>query len=266
MNPAELSSRGYAVLPAVLSRSHVDHLRTAIEQLPLTEAIRKKQSVYGVRNLLEISPEIGRLAVCSELWNLVTAVLGPGAFACRAIFFNKTPDANWVLGYHQDSVISVAEKIETPGFRAWGRKAGVWQVQPPADVLADMLALRVHLDDCGPDNGALRVLPGSHRHGWVEDDLAEWKRRVPEVVCTVELGGIVAMRPLILHASSKSSRPAHRRVIHIEYACRDLPNGLNWNRRLRPPTRPDDTAGDAGRNDLASDNATSCQSTKKAPP
>lgn len=225
---------GYAIFPQVLSPADVDQLRAAINTVPNGEAVRRKQSVYGVRNLLEISPEICRLATRPELWRLVTPILGETAFATRAIFFNKTPDANWVLGWHQDNVISVAEKIDTLGFLAWGQKAGVWQVQPPPEILSRMLALRIHLDDCGADNGALRVLPGSHRHGWVEDDLAKWKRNVQEVVCAVPLGGVVAMRPLILHASSKAITPVNRRVIHIEYANKELPNGLRWNRQIRP--------------------------------
>ncbi len=231
---AAMNRDGYAIFPHVLSHEDVAALRAVIEGIPSGDAVRKKQSVYGVRNLLETSPEICALATRPDVWRLVTPVLGEAAFACRAIFFNKTPDANWVLGYHQDSVISVAEKIETPSFLAWGQKAGVWQVQPPPEILSNMLALRVHLDDCGPDNGPLRVLPGSHRHGWVEDNIAAWKQRVPEAACTAPLGGVVAMRPLILHASSKATSPSNRRVIHIEYANSELPNGLRWRNGIRP--------------------------------
>ncbi|MBM4004025.1 MAG: phytanoyl-CoA dioxygenase family protein, partial [Planctomycetes bacterium] len=72
----------------------------------------------------------------------------------------------------------------------------MWQVQPPAEILAQMIAVRVHLDDCGANNGRLRVLPGSHRFGWLDDELDDWKRRVPEVVCTVRSGGVVTMCPL----------------------------------------------------------------------
>jgi hypothetical protein len=232
---------GYYVLPRVLADEIIHALCAAFEQLPPSDAVRRKQNIYGVRNLLETVPEICELATRPEVWQFVTPILGDNAFATRAILFNKTPDANWVLGWHQDSVISVAEPIETTGFSAWAKKAGVWQVQPPPEILARMLALRIHLDDCGGDHGALRVLPGSHRHGWVEDDLAEWKRRVPEVVCAVPRGGVVAMCPLILHASSRSSQPSQRRVIHIEYANAGLPNGLRWNRQIRPEFREADS-------------------------
>lgn len=231
---AAMDREGYAIIAQVLTNNDIGELQSAISTIPETDAVRRKQSVYGVRNLLETCPAVCELATRPEIWRLVTPVLGETAFACRAIFFNKTPDANWVLGYHQDSVISVAERIETPGFIAWGQKAGVWQVQPPAEVMATMLALRIHLDDCGPDNGPLRVLPGSHRHGWVEDDIPAWKRDVPEVICCSPAGGVVAMRPLLLHASSKANKPANRRVIHIEYTTGELPNGLRWGNQHRP--------------------------------
>ena len=97
-----------------------------------------------------------------------------------------------------------------------------------------MLAVRVHLDDCGQENGPLRVLPGSHRFGWLEEQLDDWKQRVPEVVCTIGRGGVVTMCPLVLHASAKSAAVGHRRVIHIEYACDTLPERLEWNNRVGP--------------------------------
>lgn len=238
INPERYASRfardGYALLPSVVPDEIIHRLRSVIEQLPPGDAVRRKKSIYGVRNLLETVPEVCELATSPEVWQFVTPILGDDAFATRAILFNKTPDANWVLGWHQDSVISVAERIETPGFAAWGRKAGVWQVEPPPEILSRMLALRIHLDDCGADNGPLRVIPGSHRHGWVEDDLADWKRRVPDVICTAPLGGVVAMCPLVLHASSRAVTPCNRRVIHVEYANTALPNGLTWNRQVRP--------------------------------
>ncbi len=229
---AHFRDKGFAIVPGVLDPDRVEKLRRAIAAIPEGEEVRKKRSVYGVRNLLEVSPEVRQLAASAEIHQFVSPILGEAAFATRAVFFDKVPDANWTLGWHQDSVISVAERKEVPGFSAWGRKAGIWQVQPPAEILGRMVAVRVHLDDCGPDNGPLRVIPGSHRHGWVEDQLDHWKRTVPEVVCGVDQGGIVLMCPLTLHASSKASSPSHRRVIHIEFTGEDLPGGLRWNTRI----------------------------------
>lgn len=237
---ADFRRDGYFIREGVVPLGETEHLRSAIGALPNRKEVRRKRGVYGVRNLLEICPEVRGLAAMPAVRRFAAAVLGRGAFAVRAIFFDKVADANWSLFWHQDNVIAVRERREVDGFLGWSQKAGVWQVQPPADVLANMVAVRVHLDDCGPANGPLRVLPGSHRHGWLDDELDDWKRRVPEVVCTVARGGIVAMCPLILHASAPSEAASHRRVIHIEYAAAELPGGLEWNNRVGVEESPGD--------------------------
>lgn len=228
---------GYFIHDDVVSRDEVEQLRQAVASLPVRQEVRRKRNVYGVRNMLEICPAVAALAANSRVRRFATAVLGEHAFAVRAIFFDKVPDANWSLFWHQDNVIAVKERRDAPGFIAWSQKAGVWQVQPPVEILAQMVAVRVHLDGCGPGNGALRVLPGSHRFGWLDDELDDWKRRVAEVVCAVRCGGVVAMCPLTLHASAASEQAGHRRVVHIEYAAADLPAELEWNNRIEGTER-----------------------------
>jgi ectoine hydroxylase-related dioxygenase (phytanoyl-CoA dioxygenase family) len=229
----ELMEReGFYICEDVISAVEVERLKCCVQQIPDDrQEVRRKGSVYGVRNLLEICPEVRGLASQPSIRQFIRPILGRSAFAVRAVFFDKAPGANWSLGWHQDNVVSVRERLDAPGFVGWSRKAGVWHVQPPAEILAGMIAIRVHLDDSGPQNGPLRVLPGSHRCGWIED-LDDWKRRVPEVACRVGRGGVVVMRPLTLHASAPSVSTEHRRVIHIEYANGELPYGLVWNNRV----------------------------------
>ena len=89
----------------------------------------------------------------------------------------------------------------------------------PACALSRIVALRVHLDDSRGDNGPLRVIPGTHRRGLLSDaEINQVVQRAAPVDCLVTAGGIVAMRPLILHASSKAETARPRRVLHIEYA------------------------------------------------
>jgi ectoine hydroxylase-related dioxygenase (phytanoyl-CoA dioxygenase family) len=228
----EFARDGYFRCEGVLSDDEVEHLRTAIAEIPERQEVRRRRGVYGVRNLLEICPAVEALARQPSIRQFVTPVLGDRAFAVRAIYFDKVPGSNWSLYWHQDNVISVAARVDVGGYVGWSNKAGVWQVQPPAEVLANMVAVRIHLDDSGADNGPLRVLPGSHRFGWLDGQLDEWKQRVPAVICTVRRGGVVTMWPLLLHASAKSEAASHRRVIHIEYARDDLPQGLEWNIRV----------------------------------
>jgi ectoine hydroxylase-related dioxygenase (phytanoyl-CoA dioxygenase family) len=183
----------------------------------------------GARNILAESDAVRALARAPAVRDLAECVLGRGCFVVRGILFDKTPATNWKVIWHQDLSIAVRERIDAPGFGPWSEKAGVAHVQPPAALLARMLAVRVHLDDCMADNGPVRVLPGSHRVGRLAADaIEEWKAGTDPVTCVVRRGGLLAFRPLLLHASSPARRPAHRRVVHFELAAEPLPYGLSW--------------------------------------
>lgn len=223
---------GYSIFPEAVSDEVVDSLRRAIDQLPESAGLMRNTGRYGIRNLLELSPTVQECARLPEVRRFATAILGAAAFAVRATFFDKVPDANWSLIWHQDLAIAVAEKQEVEGFKAWRNKDGVWLVQPPREILSRVIAVRIHLDDCGPENGPLRVVPGSHRLGILENQPAETESSVEQVTCCVPAGGVVIMSPLTLHASSKAESPSHRRVIHIEYANEELPGGLQWHQRI----------------------------------
>lgn len=244
VDPQQIDRDGFTIVPEVLGPAAVARLRAAVEMLGERDDVLRRGGTYGVRNLLDVVPEASAAAAWPELRRLVEPVLSERCFAVRGTLFDKIPGANWSLFWHQDSIITVRERRDVPGFGKFALKAGVWHCEPPFAVFERMLTLRVHLDDCGPDNGPLRVLPGSHRSGWVEHDLQEGKGRGPDVVCTVPAGGAVVMRPLILHASSAAVAPSHRRVLHIEYAVDDLPGGLEWHTRIGP--QPCDTPA-AGR-------------------
>ncbi len=230
----QFAQDGYFIREAVIGLEEIEQLRSAMSSLPDGEEIRRKTNVYGVRNLFDLSPEVRALAGQLSIRNLVTPILGPRAFAVRAVFFDKVPGANWSLAWHQDTTIAVNGRGEIPGFDGWSQKIGVWHVQPPVSVLANMVAVRVHLDECSNDNGPLRVLPGSHHQIWTTAQVVEWKSSKPEIICPVGCGGVLLMSPLALHASSASKSVLHRRVIHIEFAAQNLPNGLDWYRRIGP--------------------------------
>jgi ectoine hydroxylase-related dioxygenase (phytanoyl-CoA dioxygenase family) len=225
-----LQEDGYEIVEGAVSESRVEELRGAMEAVADEAHIRRRGEVYGIRNLLSISAEAREAA--RELKRLVEPAMGAGCFAVRATFLDKVPGANWKIAWHQDGMISVRERIEVEGFGPWSVKGGAAHVQPPVGILSRMLAARLHLDDCGRENGALRVLPGTYRHGWIDHEVDRWRSEVAEKVCEVRAGGVLLMRPLILHASSSAASPRHRRVIHIEYAMEDLPGGLEWRDRV----------------------------------
>ncbi|MFO0952967.1 MAG: phytanoyl-CoA dioxygenase family protein [Isosphaeraceae bacterium] len=145
------------------------------------------------------------------------------------MFFDKSPAANWLVPWHQDVTIAVARKVEASGFGPWSLKNGIPHVQPPEALLAQMIAVRLHLDACDASNGALRVIPGSHRGGRLDpDQIAAARAASAEVLCEAEAGDALLMRPLLLHASSKSVADGRRRVLHVEYCSGRLPEGMDW--------------------------------------
>lgn len=182
----------------------------------------------GVRNLLNF-PKMRDLAESSAIRAVVKTILGSDARVVRGILFDKTDGANWKVPWHQDVTIAVDRRVEAAGYGPWSMKAGVLHVQPPACVLERMVSVRLHLDDCPKENGALRVIAGSHASGKLEErliqDLAE---RSVAVTCAMQRGGVLVMRPLLLHASSASSIPGHRRIVHFDYAATELPPGMGW--------------------------------------
>ena len=186
----------------------------------------------GARNLLD-DLHIAALAATPQLRQFACAILGESCFAVRALFFDKTPDANWKVVWHQDLTVATQQRAELPGYGPWTEKAGVPHVQPPVAVLEQMLAVRVHLDPCGAENGPVRVIDGTHRFGRLGPDAIDRMRAERrESVCVAEEGAILAFRPLLLHASSPATRPGHRRVIHIEYAAQSLASPLVWHRQV----------------------------------
>jgi ectoine hydroxylase-related dioxygenase (phytanoyl-CoA dioxygenase family) len=223
---------GFAVVPGVAAPDEADRLLDALAEVDDTAAIARRGSVHAVRNLLEAVPRVRELARAPAVRALVEPVLGAECFVVRGILFDKTPEANWKVAWHQDLTIAVREARDAPGFGPWSEKAGIPHVQPPAEVLERMLTVRVHLDACGPENGPVQVIPGSHRAGRLAPaQIDGWRDRVSAVPCTSPRGGALVMRPLILHASSPSVLPAHRRVVHLEFAADALPHGLEWHGR-----------------------------------
>ncbi|TCR70275.1 phytanoyl-CoA dioxygenase family protein [Bosea sp. BK604] len=163
------------------------------------------------------------------LGRLARALMGPQARPARILKFDKTPESNWRVPWHQDRVIAVAERIEVAGFGPWSEKGGVAHVEPPEDMLLGMVALRLHLDDCPVENGALEVAAGSFRRGRVvTGEIAGIVEQSSRHICVARAGDVVAMRGLSIHASAKAAQPSRRRVLHVDYATMPLPQPLRW--------------------------------------
>lgn len=171
----------------------------------------------GSRALLSVN-EFAELARAIRLRLICAGVLPEKAVAIQAIAFDKTDGANWKVPWHQDLIHPFAAPVRSPGYLLPSIKDGINYAQPPAEVLNDMLAARLHFDDCTEENGPLRVSPGSHKLGIIpQAQISDVVARLGEEVCLAEKGEILLMKPLTLHASSKALKPLHRRVLHIVF-------------------------------------------------
>ena len=163
------------------------------------------------------------------LQRLADELSGTTASLVRVVAFDKTPETNWFVPWHQDRSIAVVEKADCAGFANWTVKDGVAHTEPPVAVLESMVTLRLHLDACDENNGPLEVVPGSHRLGRL--DRQGTQRAVKEgqqKLCLAARGDVLAMRPLLLHRSQRAKHPNARRVLHLEYAATSLPPSLAW--------------------------------------
>lgn len=160
---------------------------------------------------------------------VVAGHLPHGAVAVQCTLFDKSAARNWLVAWHQDLSIPVRERVGHSECGGWTEKENMLFVQPPVAVLQTLVAVRVHLDECGPGNGPLRVVPGSHQRGKLGEAEARREREVHgELDCLAGQGDALLMRPLLLHASSKASTPTRRRVLHFLFGPPDLPYGLAW--------------------------------------
>ncbi len=201
-------------------KSWLPSLENALADLPHDEAGARLHGVSALSPLLATDGCIGAVAA---------TFLGPCAKPVRAILFNKTAEANWGLGWHQDRTICVKERREVEGFGPWTIKRGMNHVAPPPDLLSQMVTLRVHLDDVPETNAPLLIAPGSHRLGRVAvDEVSKAVERCGIQTCLAQAGDVWVYATPILHASDASTSPKSRRVLQVDYAGFDLPGGLEW--------------------------------------
>jgi hypothetical protein len=218
----EFDRQGFTIVESVLSQPQIEDAIGHIDRIALGTA--------GTRNLLDYD-------WCVELVDVlksdstIARLLPFDRVAVQCTLFEKTIDRNWLVPLHQDLSIPVRERCDNIHLSGWSHKEAILYVQPPIEVLENLVAVRIHIDDCSSDNGALRVVPGSHDRGRISSaDIAILKIANGEQLCEVKQGGALVMRPLLLHASSKASSPNCRRVLHFLFGSASLPLGLKWDK------------------------------------
>jgi ectoine hydroxylase-related dioxygenase (phytanoyl-CoA dioxygenase family) len=219
---------GFTIVENVYTDNEVESIVALIEQAdPSNPTFRKTDDLFAIRQFLKEVPQVLPLIFNTKLKALINSLFGDKYFAVKSIYFDKPELSNWFVAWHQDLTISVDKKIEIAGYGPWTVKQNQFGVQPPLEVLQDNFTIRIHLDDADEHNGALKVIPGSHGKGVYRPETINWQEET-ETICPVKAGGVMIMRPLLLHASNRTTNNKKRRVVHIEFSRVELPEGVNW--------------------------------------
>jgi ectoine hydroxylase-related dioxygenase (phytanoyl-CoA dioxygenase family) len=212
-NQEQTIANGFSVIPDVFTSNEIEALSDAVSSSSLP------RGRAGIRHALA-NPAVAAFARSPKLVDIAKKILSAGAVPFRATFFDKSPSANWLVIWHQDKALPLRQRHELAGWGPWSTKDGILYSHAPTSALTKVVALRVHLDDSTKLNGPLRVLPGTHDNGVLSDQAVhQLSLEIPPVDCLVPKGGVLVMRPSLIHSSSKSQVEAARRVLHIEYAA-----------------------------------------------
>ncbi len=220
----KLEYKGFVILNNVYGKKEVNLIKATIYNYQRGSA---KEEPYAIRNLVKKLPDLKKLLFNTNLLTILRRI-DQGLFLTKAIYFDKSPEANWYVTWHQDLTINVNDKIDTEGFSGWTKKSDVYGVCPSEEILKNTVTIRIHLDDTDEQNGALKVIPGSHNKRLTNSEIQVITQNSIPFICNVGACGIQIMTPLLLHASSKATSQKHRRVVHLEFNTKDLPNGLDW--------------------------------------
>lgn len=229
----ELNSNGFATIDNIYTTEEVEIMLRQISKANTDkETFRKSVDLFAIRQFFKEVPAIIDTIFNDKLKAVLKQHLGDNYFVVKSIYFDKPEASNWYVSYHQDLTISVDKKLELNGFEFWTTKHNQFAVQPPLDILKNILTVRIHLDDTDENNGALKVVPNSHLKEIYRPETIDWTIE-SEVSCNVSKGGIMLMKPLLLHSSGRTTNNRQRRVIHIEFSNRELPTEINWAERIK---------------------------------
>ncbi|MDX1909383.1 MAG: phytanoyl-CoA dioxygenase family protein [Bacteroidia bacterium] len=227
-----LSENGFSVIHDLYTTDEINHILAAIHHADTAkDTFRKSADLFAIRQFFKELPETVELVFNDNLKETIRQVVGDNFFVVKSLYFDKPETSNWYVAYHQDLTISVDKKLELDKFGPWTTKQNQFAVQPPIEILENIVTIRIHLDDTDEQNGALRVIPTSHLKKIYRPETINWDLET-ETTCCVRQGGIMLMKPLTLHSSGRTTNHQKRRVIHIEFSSMELPSALQWAERL----------------------------------
>lgn len=214
---AELDELGYTLLPSWVPSALLDELRATIARLYELEGenagseFRLEPGCLRLANLLDKGAVFQRVIAAPELLALVRHVIGPdfklSSLNCRTALPGCAPQP-----LHAD-MGGVADE------------RGAW--------VCNVIWM---LDAYTPDNGPVRVVPGSHRwHRLPASELPDLRATHPaEIAVTAPAGSVVVMNAHTWHGGLDNRTQGHRTALHAFYCRRDQPQQQYQKKLLRP--------------------------------
>jgi ectoine hydroxylase-related dioxygenase (phytanoyl-CoA dioxygenase family) len=231
----QINNQGFAIINNFYSNEEIETITAKINKKTTenseNKTFRQSKDLFAIRQFHKEIPETLNYIFNQKLKDFINHNFGDNYFITKSIFFDKPATSNWFVPYHQDLTISVDKKATIKNFENWTIKQNQFAVQPPVEILEKNFTIRIHLDKTTKDNGALKVLNESHRNGVLRIENLN-PQDYTETNCEIEKGGIMIMKPLLFHASNKTTNQQRRRVIHIELSNQNLPNEIDWSEKV----------------------------------
>jgi ectoine hydroxylase-related dioxygenase (phytanoyl-CoA dioxygenase family) len=213
----ELDQLGYLVLPGWMPSALLTELRERTEQLFDAEGenagseFRQEPNARRLANLVAKGEVFERIVANPEILDLIAAVLGDRFKLSSLNARSANPHSHSRQPLHVDMGL-------LPDEHGYAVCNTVWM-----------------LDNFTQDNGALRLIPGSHRWGRrPQDDLPDPEANHPEeTLVTAPQGTVVVMNAHLWHGGTENRTDAPRRALHAFYSRWDIPQ-QQYQKRLIP--------------------------------
>ncbi len=217
----ELADAGFTVLENYMSPELLENMQARVDQLLADEGaaagseFKTEENARRLANLVD-KGEVFREAIAQpEMLALVESVLGDGFKLSSLNMRSANPHSSSVQPFHIDMGL-------LPDSEGYAVCNCVWM-----------------LDDFTLENGALRVIPGSHKWGKKpQDELADLYASHPEeLLVTGPAGTVVVMNAHAWHGGTANRTGKERRALHSFFCRRDIPQQQYQKKLLRPETQ-----------------------------
>lgn len=226
-----LDDRGYVVFPGLIDPGWLCDLRTAFDALLAKEGVLAGREVHQEVGTRRISDLMNKGAVFDGCYTHPKVLAGihhvlRGAFKVSAMNGREALKGGGAQPLHEDWNESFFDHTDRPD----------GDYRQPSDPFFVAISLWM-LDDCTPENGATRLIPGSHRRRPPQFELADRRADHPEqVLVTGQAGTVVVMNSHLWHGGTENRSGARRRLLHPYYVARAFPQQQNQREYIRQAT------------------------------